>query len=247
MNILVISLCLLISSKISAQSQPLKINIFYPKDSLKFNEESDFEFNYEYNLYGKTTLIYRARSNWGEYHFVFKKKIKNIEKFESDSANVYGTKLDGSWGVVRKDYNESYTITDHNLYAFILLSEHGGVVEKVKFQDFGNIVYFPEFDYPNCFISDENKDGIPEFYLSYIGNSDGLDAKAYKQIIYTFSKTKPEFVKSKATAFYPAGNPEDEYYEEFDANWKHLPEIIQRRSKKILIDFKKDRTLNDTY
>jgi hypothetical protein len=235
---LIISLCLLISSKIIAQHQPLKTNIFYPKDSLKFNEESDFEFGYASNLYGKTTMIVRTRSDWGEYHFLFKKKIKNVEKFGGDSSNIFGTKLDGSWGVVRKDYNESYTISDHNLYAFILLSDHGGIIEKVKFQDFGNVVYFPEFDYPNCFISDENKDGIPEFYISYMGNSDGLDAKAYKQIIYTFTKTKNEFVKSKATAYYPAGNPEDEYYEEFDANWKLLPERIQRRSKKILTDYK---------
>lgn len=125
--------------------------------------------------------------------------------------------------------------SEHNLYALILLHDHGTEIEKLKFQDFGNEVYWPEFDYANCSISDEDKDGMPEFYLSYMGESDGLDAKPYKQIIYTQTpKTKATFIKSKATAFYPAGNEEDVYRVEYDSNWKTLPQAIQQKSNNII-------------
>lgn len=223
------------------QSQKFQNHVFYPKDSIAFNSQSDFDYSYEPKTFGKTTMLIQTRTNYGEFHFIFKKKIKKLEHLAGNYNDVFGTKSDGSWGVVRKEYNEPYTFSEHNLYAFIILSDHGGTIEKVKFQDFGNAVYWPEFDYPNCFVADENKDGIPEFYLTYTGNSDGLDAKPYKQIVYTFSKKNKEFVKSKATAYFPAGNEEDVYYEEFDANWKSLPVEIQAKSKAILA---KNKTKN---
>lgn len=237
-NSLIITLLLAFSNPIFSQIQKLKIKTYYPKDSIVFNEQSDFNYSYEANSYGKTTMIIKSSTSYGEFHFIFKKRIKKIERFGGDYSDVYGIKPDGTSGVVRKDYNPPYTLSNHNLYAFVVLSDHGGTIEKVKFQDFGNDVYWPEFDYQNCFVSDENKDGIPEFYLTYNGNSDGLDAKPYKQLVYTRTLKNKEFVKSKATAYFPSGNEEDHYYEEFDANWKALPVEIQKRSKGILIQNK---------
>lgn len=36
-----------------------------------------------------------------------------------------------------------------------------------------------------CEVGDADKDGFPEFYLTYFGESDGLDAKPLKVIVYT--------------------------------------------------------------
>ncbi len=242
---LFITLLLAFSNPVCSHSQKLQTKTFYPKDSTVFNEQSDFDYSYGTKPYGKTTMIIRASSRYGEFHFIFKKRSKAIEHFGGNYSDVYGIKTDGTWGVVRKDYNEPFTLSNHNLYAFILLSDHGGTIEKVKFQDFGNEVYWPEFDYQNCFVADENKDGIPEFYLTYNGESDGLDAKPYKQLVYTFTLKNKEFVKSKATAYFPAGNEEDHYYEEFDANWKALAVEIQRRSKAILTQNKSKKKVED--
>lgn len=221
------------------QVEPVAVKYYYPKDSAKYEKEIvDFNYSYEKELYGKTTMIIHAESNVGFFEFIFKKKVRSIVRYGGNYSDVYGTKADGSFGVVSKSYNEPYTISQHDLYAFILLHDHGGFIEKVKFQDFGNEVYWPEFDYPNCTISDEDKDGCPEFYLSYMGNSDGLDAKPYKQIIYTYANGKYTFIKSKATAYYPAGNEEDTYHVDFDSNWKSLPKAIQQKSIKIIQDYR---------
>lgn len=217
------------------QTTPLKVDYFYPKDSMRFNKAvSGIDFNCEKGLYGKTTMVIHTESSGGQFEFMFKKKIKSIEKYGGDYSDVYGMKPDGTMGVVRQDYNEPYTISQHDLYALIWLRDEGGFREVVKFQDFGNEVYWPEFDYPHCSVSDENRDGIPEFYLTYWGDSDGLDAKPYKQIIYTQQGGESRFVKSKATAFYPAGNEEDVYRVVYDENWTRLPKAIQDKSKGIL-------------
>lgn len=213
-----------------SQNKQIKIQYYYAKDSIRFEKDvSDIDFNYQKDLYGKTTMIIHCESEYGDFDFIFKKKIIKLTKYGENGINVYDKNK-----VVSKDFNESYTISEHNLYAFILLHDHSGIIEKVKFQDFGNVVYSPEFDYPNCSISDENKDGAPEFYLSYMGESDGLDAKPYKQIIYTLSKSNTPFVKSKATAYYPAGNPEDKYYVDFDKSWQLQNKPIQKKSLEIL-------------
>ena len=223
---------LLQTNHLQSQNKSLKIDYYYPKDSSLFNKNiTDFDFNYEKDLYGKTTMIIHCESAWGDFEFVFKKKINKLTHYGGDSVNVY----DGG-KVVRKDYNQPYTISEHNLFAFVLVHDHGGTLEKIKFQDFGNEVYQPEFDYTFCSISDEDKDGKPEFYLCYMGESDGLDAKPFKQIIYTFpvaGNTKA-MVKSKATAYYPAGNEEDVYKAAYDANWNLLPAVVQLKSKNIL-------------
>jgi hypothetical protein len=115
--------------------------------------------------------------------------------------------------------------------------------EKIKFQDFGNVVYYPEFFYDYCIIEDANRDGIVEYYLTYYGESDGLDAKPLKVIIYTQDKLISEFKKSKITAFYPAGNENDIYYVDFDSNWKTLPEGIKNKSKAILNEIKNKKII----
>jgi len=219
-KILSILILTFVSAGLYAQQQPIQVSYYYPKDIPKFQKEvSEFDYHIDAENYGKTTMIIHCESRVGTFDFVFKKKILNKETY--------------------RDGKDSYTISEHNLYAFVYIHDHGGILEKVKFQDFGNPVYTPEFDYPNCSISDENQDGIPEFYLSYMGHSDGLDAKPYKQIIYTIpnpSAGKP-LTKAKATAYYPAGNEEDIYYEERDSNWQLLPKSIQNKSNSILKKF----------
>jgi hypothetical protein len=225
-------LLLFVVSVSFSQTKLLKIKHYYPKDSLAFAEDfDDVDYHYERKEFGKTTMLIHCESEIGNFEFVFKKKILSLERFGGDSTNVYGAN-----GKITKEYNEPYTLSKHNLYALVLLHDHGGVLEKIKFQDFGNEVYWPEFDYANCSISDENKDGIPEFYLAYLGDSDGLDAKPYKQIIYTHFKDSPkkEFIKYKVTSFYPAGNEGDVYSIEYDTNWKKLPKAIQAKSNLIL-------------
>lgn len=233
LNNLFILVLINLSSYSIAQLKPLNVTFYYPKDSTTFNHDflNELDYQYEREKFGKTTMIIHCESEVGHFEFIFKKKILSLEHFGGDSTNVYGIN-----GKITKEYNEPFTISKHNLYAFVLLHDHGGMIEKIKFQDFGNEVYWPEFDYSNCFISDENKDGIPEFYLTYLGESDGLDPKPYKQIIYTYFKNslKKEFIKSKATAFYPAGNPENTYQIEYDSNWKKFPKSIQNKSILVL-------------
>ncbi len=242
-------LIILFANSTVAQVKPIKTARYYPKDSVRFNKNSlDFDYNFEKERYGKTTMIVHCESVLGYFEFVFKKKINILSRSilynEGGVCEKYNPKThqweheDGTWehSDMKSKPQDTIVYSDHNLYALVLLHDHNGVIEKVKFQDFGNAVYWPEFDYPNCSISDENKDGSPEFYLSYIGLSDGLDAKPYKQIIYTIpdnSKGK-YFEKSKATAFYPSGNETDVYTIEYETNWNSLPQNIKIKSKQIL-------------
>lgn len=231
------------------QNKNIKVTYFYPKDSLQFNQKfEDLEYNYEFKTYGKTTMIVHCESAFGVFDFIFKKQILKLSRildYENTSVSEVFDFKTKKWKLT-EDSNpypttntevvDSINFSEHNLYALIVVHDHGGIVQKAKFQDFGNVVYWPEFDYPNCSISDENKDGIPEFYLYYFGNSDGLDAKPYKQIVYTFNNKNIE--KSKATSYYPAGNEEDNYHIENDENWKKLPISIQNKSQKLIKNHK---------
>jgi len=217
----------------------IEVSWYYPKDSVRY--EQDFpgqDYHVDRTEFGKTTMLIHVKSSVGTFDYILKKKILRTEKFEGGYVDVYGTKPDGTNGVVRKDYMEPYSLTEHNLYAFVYLYDHGGFLEKARFQDFGNVVYWPEFDYPNCFAADEDKDGVPEFYLTYSGFSDGLDPTEVKQIVYTIpevSKGKP-LTKSKAVRYLIKDgetDPED-YRDSFDAQWKKLPKSVQSRSLKIL-------------
>lgn len=234
---------------IIAQVKPLVVQRYYPKDSIKYRKAvPDADFNYESKLYGKTTMIVHCESQYGHFEFVFKKKIsklsRRIDYKDGGVGEVYNFKTkkwvheEGTWN--NSDFKtkprDTILYSEHNLYAFVLLHDHGGLVEKAKFQDFGNVVYWPEFDYKNCSISDEDKDGMPEFYLSYMGDSDGLDAKPFKQIIYSIPdlSAHKNNTKSKATAYYPSGNEEDVYHVEYDENWKQLSKNIKLKSQKII-------------
>lgn len=224
---------------IAQKKSDVEVTWYYPKDSLRYEKQfPDQVYHVDRTEFGKTTMLIHVKSQIGTFDFIFKKKILKTEKFEGQFVDVYGTKSDGTNGVVRQDYIEPYILTEHNLYAFVYLYDHGGFLEKIRFQDFGNVVYWPEFDYPNCFAADADKDGIPEFYLTYSGFSDGLDPTEVKQIIYTVppqSKGK-SFIKSKAVRYLikdSETNPDD-YRDSFDAQWKKLPKSIQNRSLKIL-------------
>lgn len=230
---------LLWSTLIFSQTTDVKTVYYYPKDSLQYERDfPDQEYHRDRSDYGKTTMLIHVTSKMGTFDYIFKKKIKKTEKFAGGYQDVYGTNPDGSYGVVRKDYVAPFTFTEHDLYAFVYLYDHGGFLEKARFQDFGNVVYASEFDYPNCFVSDEDKDGKPEFYLTYKGFSDGMDPAQHKQLVYTLpdpSKGK-SLIKARATRFHikDAEIKTEAYPDTFDAAWKQLPKKVQQRSLKIL-------------
>ncbi|MEM0575567.1 hypothetical protein [Flavobacterium polysaccharolyticum] len=255
MNIRFLFILLVFALSVTAQKRPIEVKYYYPKDSLKFHKEVglDFDYNYEKDVYGKTTMLIHCESEVGYFEFVFKKKIQQLSRVidykEGSVGEIYNPKNKkwehekGTWqhSEMKGKPIDTLLYSVHQLHALVLLHDHGGLVEKIKFQDAGNPVYWPEFDYANCSISDENKDGKPEFYLAYLGESDGLDAKPYKQIIYSFpDKPKSyELQKAKATAYYPAGNEDDVYNVVYDPNWKKLPKAIQLKSNTILKKHKK--------
>jgi hypothetical protein len=241
-------------SLVSSQEKPITVTHYYPKDSVSFKENIlEFDYNYESEKYGKTTMVIHCNSSRGYYDFIFKKKIfklwRTIDYNEGGVVEIFNFQNhkweheNGTWNHTDMHSKPIDTIVQsiHNLYAFILIEDHGGVVEKARFQDFGNEIYWPSFDYQHCNISDEDKDGRPEFYLSYMCESDGLDAKAYKQIIYSYPglPDSKSLIKAKATAFYPAGNEDDVYHIEYESNWKTLSDAIKKKSLQILAEHKK--------
>ncbi|TDS17676.1 hypothetical protein [Sphingobacterium paludis] len=216
MRLILLLLLLCPAMFVNGQSKVIQAKRYYPEDAAEFTKKTSHSYNelggYEAAKFGETTMIIRAVTNYGTFYFVFKKK--------------------------NKDNDEPI---NRNLYAFILVEDHAGVLEKVRFQDFGNPLYWPAFDYDNCLVEDADQDGIPEFYLSYMGESDGLDAKPYKQIVYFFGSAVPKagVVKAKATAYYPAGNEEDVYTVAFDSAWQSMAPAVKERSKAILNAHKK--------
>jgi hypothetical protein len=208
-----------------AQKQAIKVQYFYPKDSAKYAQlGAHYNYHYQKEQFGRTTMIIHCESAKGTYDFIFKKKMKQTlrEIIDSNATTTY------------LKNNELDITSIHDLFAFVIEHKQNGVIEKVKFQDFGSEVYWPEFDYPNCLVSDEDKDGLPEFYLSYLCESDGLDPKDYKQIIYVFNKSKTAFIKAKATASYAVEEVKNPYTLMYDANWLLLPKAIQLKSKALL-------------
>lgn len=228
-----------------AQAQPGKLQskFYYPKDSLQFEKDTDFKYHdgegYGSSDFGRTTMIIRTQCPMGVFYFVFKKKIKDMEAGEGAIARAEQMHENEAMGKVLPEDD----LLDRNLYAFLFLEDHGGLLEKARFQDFGNAVYWPQFDYRHCFVDDADADGAPEFYLSYMGDSDGLDAKPFKQIVYTKKGQDRlhDFTKAKATAFYPSGNEEDRYHIVYDDEWRDLPEPIRQLSQKILKEHRRSR------
>lgn len=182
--------------------------------------DADFvDISENYNLEGITKQLISVQvKNSGNYAWFFNEK-----------PFMNGT-LDAS-------YEESVT----SVYAYLMIEDHGGYLQKVRFQDFANGVYLPKFIYEYCLVDDADKDGFPEFYLTYFGMSDGLDSKPLKVIVYTRNKGEKEFTKSKITEFYPI--EEVDYVIESDANFKLLKTSIQKRASKILADIKKKNVL----
>lgn len=137
-----------------------------------------------------------------------------------------------------KAKNEGYL--DNNpkdLHAGIFLEDHGGLIQQITFKDFAKGLSQPRYLINFCEIGDANNDGFPEFYLTYFEESDGLDAKPLKVIVYT-SISKKEFSKSKITGWIPF-QEENQYREEKDENFKLLPNAIRMKAEKILKAAKK--------
>lgn len=239
---------LLFSFSLACGQQPtVTVRYFYPKDSTSFNREAKgLRFNDQYEQFGKTTMIIHAVSGAGVFDMVFKKNIHQLRRmidFEDKSVSEwynFKTKAweheEGSWSYsdVKGAPKDTVLMSRHDLYCFIYRHEASGLKEVARFQDFGNEVYWPEFDYPQCSISDEDRNGAPEFYLSYMGYSDGLDAQPYKQIVYTGPAAATTLTKAKATAYYPNGNESDRFHIEYDATWKQLPQAIKTRSRRLI-------------
>ncbi|MGU3375002.1 hypothetical protein [Chryseobacterium sp. M5A1_1a] len=123
-----------------------------------------------------------------------------------------------------------------DLYAGVFLEDHGGLIPQITFKDFARGLSQPKYLINFCEIDDANKDGFPEFYLTYFEESDGLDAKPLKVIVYTNLGEKT-FTKSKITGWIPF-QEEDQYREEKDANFTLLPKTIRLKAEKILKDAK---------
>ncbi|SMC37791.1 hypothetical protein [Chryseobacterium sp. YR221] len=125
-----------------------------------------------------------------------------------------------------------------DLHSGIFLEDHGGLLPKITFKDFAAGLAQPRYMINFCEIGDADKDGFPEFYLTYFEESDGLDAKPLKVIVYT-SLGEKTFSKSKITGWIPF-QEEDQYREVKDENFKLLPKEIRLKAEKLLKDAKKE-------
>lgn len=122
--------------------------------------------------------------------------------------------------------------TPKDLHAGIFLEDHGGLLQQVTFKDFAQGLAQPRYLVNFCEVGDADKNGFPEFYLTYFEESDGLDAKPLKVIVYTDMGGKT-LSKSKITGWIPF-QEEDQYREVKDANFSLLPKEIRLKAEKIL-------------
>lgn len=118
-----------------------------------------------------------------------------------------------------------------DLYAGLYIEDHGGIKQLITFKDFAGILSQPNYLLDYCVAADADKNKSPEFYLTYFEDSDGLDAKPLKVIVYT--KKSDAFVKSKVTAWIPY-QTEDQLRTEKDENFKKLPQTIQKKAEELL-------------
>ncbi|MGJ1420155.1 hypothetical protein ACR79T_11060 [Sphingobacterium spiritivorum] len=123
-----------------------------------------------------------------------------------------------------------------DLHAGIFLEDHGGLIPQIIFKDFAKGLAQPRYLINFCEVGDADKNEFPEFYLTYFEESDGLDAKPLKVIVYTNTGGK-KLSKSKITGWIPF-QEEDQYREERDANFKLLSKAIRLKAEKILKDAK---------
>lgn len=119
-----------------------------------------------------------------------------------------------------------------DLFGGIYLEDHGGLLEQITFKDFAQGLAQPIYLLSFCQVTDADHNGFPEFYLTYFEESDGLDAKPLKVLVYTQNKDK-KIVKAKLTGWI-AYQEEDSYREEEDANFKQLSQAIRLNAQKLL-------------
>lgn len=122
-----------------------------------------------------------------------------------------------------------------DLYAGLFLEDHGGIVEQIRFKHFAGLLSQPIFLLNYCVAEDADENDSPEFYLTYFEDSDGLDAKPLKVIVY--NKKGKVFIKSKITAWIPF-QEEDYFRIEKDDNFKKLPASIQKKAERLLNEAK---------
>lgn len=153
----------------------------------------------------------------------------------------YFTEKEGSYlfflNEVKAKVNSSLTESPTDLYAGLFIEDHGGVLEHITFKDFAGPLSQPKYLLKYCIADDVDGNKSPEFYLTYFEESDGLDAKPLKVIVYT--KMGKTFVKSKITAWI-SFQPEDNDRIVKDENYKLLPKAIQLKAENILNKAKKD-------
>ncbi|EPY5345331.1 hypothetical protein ACXDSS_004507 [Klebsiella quasipneumoniae] len=208
----------------------------------KILNDCDTDYTYikdEFKGQGIVKRVISSETDMGFYYFVFVEKPIKKEEYKGKVITDYGLKMDGEWGEIKKEKEDDITYTTKNLRAYILLSDHGGYDRIQEFQDNGNAIYWPDFVYNDCFVDEADGDGNPEFYLTYFGLSDGLDSKPLKVIVYDSNQKMGDgFVKAKITAWYPAGNEDDNYRVEYNENWLSLPKTIKKRVEDILISYR---------
>lgn len=120
-----------------------------------------------------------------------------------------------------------------DIYAGIYLEDHGGLLEIISFKDFAGTLSEPRFLLDYCLAADADQNGSPEFYLTYFMESDGLDAKPLKVIVYSKSPADKGFTKAKLTAWIPF-QEEDAYRREKDGNFNALNKATQAKAEALL-------------
>lgn len=118
-----------------------------------------------------------------------------------------------------------------DLYAGLYLEDHGGALEQITFKDFAGPLSQPVYLLDYCMAADVDQNNSPEFYLTYFEESDGLDAKPLKVIVY--NKKDKRFVKAKITAWIPF-QPEDQLKADKDLNFENLPLKVQKKAEELL-------------
>lgn len=248
---------ILLSVTAIAQQSKTTIASYLPAKAAAYTQASGLPYAYKADQYGTTELILRYSGTAGNFSFIFNRMQISATRYIDYKDGAVAERYDFTnrkWVVEEGSHQHSdmkgkaidtSIMREDRLYAFVLQEQPGGQsIERIQFKDFGNVVYWPDYVLDLCAIEDADKDGKPEFYLTYFGDSDGLDAKELKQIVYTMpANAQDKLVKSKATAYYPVdiGDETDPqtYHETFDHNWKALHRAIQQKSKYLMLQYKK--------
>lgn len=247
----------MVISGIADAQQPIMVQSYPAAKAAAYTQASGLPYSYKPDEYGATELILRYTGTAGKFSFVFNRIPMSATRYIDYKDGSVAERYDFSrriW-VVEEGSHQHHEMQgkatdttiwrEDKLYAFVLQEQPGGQsIERVQFKDFGNVVYWPDYVYDLCTIADADKDGKPEFYLTYFADSDGLDAKELKQIVYTLPvNATDKLIKSKATAYYPVDTGDESdtevYHENVDQNWTSLHKAIQQKSKYLLLQYKR--------